>query len=109
MREKHGATFFEGKLTLGDPALEIATVKAIRSAVGDDAMMRLDANMAWSLSTARHILREIEPYNIRNYEDPVATFEEMAQAPPAQRDSVLDTRARSETRCARWACPIRSW
>jgi len=79
MREKHGATFFEGKLTLGDPALEIATVKAIRRAVGDDAMLRLDANMGWSLSTARRILREIEPYNIRNYEDPVATFEEMAK------------------------------
>jgi glucarate dehydratase len=29
-------------------------------------------------TTARQILREIEPYNIRNYEDPVATFEEMA-------------------------------
>src|SRR5439155_2534514 len=78
MRAEHGSTYFEGKLTLGDPALEIATVKAIRKAVGEDAMLRLDANMGWSLSTARRILREIEPYNIRNYEDPVATFEEMA-------------------------------
>jgi glucarate dehydratase len=34
--------------------------------------------MAWSLSSARHILRSIEPYNVRNYEDPVATFDEMA-------------------------------
>jgi len=29
------------------------------------------------ITTAGHIMREIEPYNIRNYEDPVATFEEM--------------------------------
>ncbi|MBL9215883.1 MAG: mandelate racemase/muconate lactonizing enzyme family protein [Opitutaceae bacterium] len=79
MRERHGSTFFEGKLTLGDPDLEIAAVKAIRRAVGDDAMLRLDANMAWSLSTARRILREIEPCNVRNYEDPVATFDEMAK------------------------------
>jgi glucarate dehydratase len=79
MREKHGSTYFEGKLTLGDPALEVAAVKAIRRAVGDDAMLRLDANMGWSLSTARRILREIEPYNVRNYEDPVATFDEMAK------------------------------
>ena len=34
--------------------------------------------MQWSLTTARRVLREIEPFNIRNYEDPVATFEEMA-------------------------------
>ncbi len=40
-------------------------------------MIRLDSNMQWSLSTARRVLREIEPYDIRNYEDPVATFEEM--------------------------------
>jgi len=79
MREQHGSKYFEGKLTVGDPALEIAGVRAIRKAIGDDAMLRLDANMAWSLSTARRILSEIEPCNIRNYEDPVATFEEMAK------------------------------
>lgn len=79
MRQLHGSTYFEGKLTLWNPELEIASVKAIRKAIGGDAMLRLDANMAWSLSTARRILREIEPYNVRNYEDPVATFEEMAR------------------------------
>ncbi len=78
MRDEHGSPYFEGKLTLGDPELEIAAVKLLRERLGDKAMIRLDSNMAWSLSTARRILREIEPYNIRNYEDPVATFEEMA-------------------------------
>ena len=79
MREKHGSTYFEGKLCMGDPALEIEAVKLIRKAIGDDAMLRLDANMGWSVATATRILREIEPYNIRNYEDPVATIEEMAK------------------------------
>jgi len=78
MREKHGSTYFEGKLIQGNPELEIQTVRAMRQALGPEAMIRLDSNMQWSLTTARHILREIEPYNIRNYEDPVATFEEMA-------------------------------
>ena len=41
-------------------------------------MIRLDSNMQWSLATARRVLREIEPYKIRIYDDPVATFEEMA-------------------------------
>lgn len=70
---------FEGKLILGDPKLEIDTVKAIRIAIGEDAMLRLDSNMQWSLPTAIRIFREIETYDIRNYEDPVATFEEMVE------------------------------
>jgi len=79
MKEEHGATLFEGKLILGDPQLEIDTVKAMREALGSRVMIRLDSNMQWSLSTARRVLRDIEPYNIQNYEDPVATFEEMAK------------------------------
>lgn len=78
MREEHGSTFFEDKLIKGDPALELATVKAMREALGPSAMIRLDSNMQWSLTTARRLLRDLEPYDIRNYEDPVATFEEMA-------------------------------
>ena len=79
MREDHGTTFFEGKLILGDPQLEIDTVRRLREALGPEPMIRLDSNMQWSLTTARWVLREIEPFNIRNYEDPVATFEEMAE------------------------------
>ncbi len=79
MRDEHGSTFFEGKLILGDPNLEIDTVRKLRAALGPNDMIRLDSNMQWSLTTARWVLREIEQYNIRNYEDPVATFEEMAE------------------------------
>jgi len=79
MREEYGSTMFEGKLSLGDPHLEIATVKMLRERLGHTDMIRLDSNMSWSVPTAKHILREIEPYNIRNYEDPVSTFEQMAQ------------------------------
>jgi glucarate dehydratase len=78
MRETHGSTFFEGKLILGDPALEVRTVRLLREALGPEAMLRLDSNMQWSLATARRVLRELEPYKVRNYEDPVGTFEELA-------------------------------
>jgi glucarate dehydratase len=78
MREAHGSTIFEGKLIMGDPALEIRTVRMLREALGGQAEIKLDSNMQWSLTTARRVLRELEPYNVRNYEDPVATFEEMA-------------------------------
>jgi glucarate dehydratase len=79
MREAHGSTFFEGKLIQGNPLLEIETVRRLREALGPGAMIRLDSNMQWSLASARRVLREIEPYDVRNYEDPVASFEEMAQ------------------------------
>jgi glucarate dehydratase len=79
MRDKYGSTYFEGKLQLGRPDLEVAAVRAIRRAIGDDSMLRLDANMSWSLPTARRILAEIAPYNVRNYEDPAASFEAMAK------------------------------
>lgn len=78
MREAHGSTVFEGKLILGDPRLEVRTVKLLREALGPAAEIKLDSNMQWSLTTARRLLAELEPYDVRNYEDPVATFEEMA-------------------------------
>ncbi|MBF0209426.1 MAG: mandelate racemase/muconate lactonizing enzyme family protein [Desulfamplus sp.] len=78
MRQEHGSTMFEGKLIQGNPEVEIKTVRLLREALGSEAMIRLDSNMQWSLSTARYIMRSIEQYNIRNYEDPVGTFEEMA-------------------------------
>jgi len=79
MAEEYGSTVFEGKLCQPDPFLEIATVKALRERLGPRANIRLDANMGWSLTTAKRIFREIEPYHVSNYEDPVATFEEMAE------------------------------
>lgn len=78
MKAEHNASIFEGKLILGDPELEIKTVRLLREALGEKAQIKLDSNMQYSLTTARWLLRELEPYNIRNYEDPVATFEEMA-------------------------------
>ena len=59
MREEHGSTMFEGKLILGDAKLEIDTVKALRAALGPEAMISLDSNMQWSLPTAMRVFREI--------------------------------------------------
>ncbi len=78
MQSEHNASIFEGKLIMGDPQLEIKTVRMLREALGDGVQIKLDSNMQYSLTTARWLLRELEPFNIRNYEDPVATFEEMA-------------------------------
>ncbi|HEX3847912.1 MAG TPA: mandelate racemase/muconate lactonizing enzyme family protein [Steroidobacteraceae bacterium] len=77
MRETHGSTYFEGKLACADPRREVAIVRQLREALGPEAILRLDANMQYSLPTAQRLLAELEPFDIRNYEDPVATFEEL--------------------------------
>jgi glucarate dehydratase len=51
----------------------------LREALGEDAVVRLDANYGWSLLTARRLVKELEPYNISNIEDPVIGYEAMAQ------------------------------
>ncbi len=79
LREVHGTTFFEGKVSTADPAPSIRMLEQLRAGLGPDAMLRIDSNMAYSLTQARQIARAIEPLNIRNWEDPVATPEELAQ------------------------------
>ncbi|MBC8036978.1 MAG: mandelate racemase/muconate lactonizing enzyme family protein [Rhizobiales bacterium] len=78
MIEEHGAEIFEGKV--GTVALdeEVAMVREIRAAIGE-RRLQLDANGAWTVPTAREALRRFEPFNIHWFEDPVETFEEMAE------------------------------
>lgn len=79
MRETHGSTLFEGKVGVLDLDTEVAMVREVRAAIGPDATLRLDANYAWPLNTARRALARLEPYNIANIEDPASTFFDMAK------------------------------
>src|SRR5688572_31709886 len=79
MRETYGSTLFEGKLGVLDLDTEIEMVREIRAAIGPDATLRLDANMAWPLNTARQALERLAPYDIANIEDPAASFFDMAK------------------------------
>jgi glucarate dehydratase len=79
MRETYGSTLFEGKVGVLDLDTEVQMVKEIRAAIGTDATLRLDANMAWPLNTARKALERLAPYDIANIEDPVASFWDMAK------------------------------
>jgi glucarate dehydratase len=78
MVEEFGATGFEGKAGVKSIGTEVAMAREIRSAVGDDAILRLDANMAWSTTTAREAMRRLEPYNITSFEEPVRSIRELA-------------------------------
>lgn len=79
MVEEHDAQFLEGKVGAVDLSTEVAMMREIRSAVGDEMPIRLDANMAWSVGEARDALRRLAPFNVRSVEEPVATLEEQAR------------------------------
>jgi O-succinylbenzoate synthase len=51
----------------------------VREALGPGAQIRVDANAAWDLETARRVLGEIEPLGIQLAEQPVATMERAAE------------------------------
>jgi len=77
LKAEHGTTMFEGKFSNADPRGSVRMIERLRRAM-PDAMLRIDSNQAYSLATAREIARAIEPLGVRNWEDPVASFEEMA-------------------------------
>lgn len=77
MIERHGSTIFEGKV--GAVALdeEVQMVREVRAAIGERPL-QLDANGGWTVPTARDALRRLAPFNISWFEEPVETYEEMA-------------------------------
>lgn len=86
-----GFTTFKLKLgaeSVKDPAIgglsqtrasDIEQVRAVREALGPAVRIRVDANGAWDLETAKRTLAELEPFGIELAEQPVATLEEMAE------------------------------
>lgn len=60
------------KIKLGRSAKEdIERVKQIRTAVGDDLLLRIDANQGWNFDEAVYALQHMEPYNIQFCEQPM--------------------------------------
>lgn len=78
MIEEFGAYIFEGKMGTVDLDEEIDMVREVRAAIGDRPL-RLDANGGWTVPTAREALRRLERFDIQWFEEPVETYEEMAE------------------------------
>ncbi|MBW8907736.1 MAG: mandelate racemase/muconate lactonizing enzyme family protein, partial [Mesorhizobium sp.] len=79
LNQRYGTTFFEGKFSTQDPKVSMKMVELMRRKLGDEAMIRIDSNQAYSLATARQLARPLEEFGVRNWEDPVATIEEMRE------------------------------
>jgi O-succinylbenzoate synthase len=57
---------------------DLGRVSEIRNAVGPDVKIRIDANGAWDLETARRRLQELARYDVELAEQPVASLEDLA-------------------------------
>lgn len=89
-----GFSSFKLKLGTADDA---AQVRAVREALGPRARLRVDANGAWDVETAKRTLNEIEPYEIELAEQPVATLEDATEVAasttiPLAADECVETR-----------------
>jgi L-alanine-DL-glutamate epimerase-like enolase superfamily enzyme len=103
-----GYTTFKLKLGAGD---DVGQVRAVREAVGPAARIRVDANAAWSVATAKRVLAELEQLDLELAEQPVATLEEMAQVAgattiPIAGDESVESRGDAERAVELAACRI---
>ncbi len=68
-----GATIL--KIKLGkDVSTDVARIKCIREAVGDETKIRIDANQGWSVEDAANALTQLGQYNIEFCEQPMRTY-----------------------------------
>jgi len=65
------------KMKIGhrDPRRDIERVRRVREAIGPDVDLSLDANNAWSLTSALDIARQLEPFDIYWLEEPILADE----------------------------------
>jgi L-alanine-DL-glutamate epimerase-like enolase superfamily enzyme len=65
------------KMKIGhqDPKRDIERVRRVREAIGPDIDLSLDANNAWSLSTAIQMAKKLGAYNIYWLEEPILADE----------------------------------
>jgi o-succinylbenzoate synthase len=105
---EEGFATFKLKLGAGD---DVGQVRAVRAAVGPGARIRVDANAAWDVETAKRTLAELEPLDIELAEQPVATLEETREVAsstsiPIAGDESVESRADAERAVAMGACGL---
>jgi L-Ala-D/L-Glu epimerase len=103
-----GFSTFKLKLGAGD---DVGQVRAVREALGERARIRVDANAAWDVETAKRTLAALEPLEIELAEQPVATLEEATEVArttsiPIAGDESVESREDAERALAMGACGV---
>lgn len=77
------------KVKLGTTtADDVARIKAIRTAIGNEHPLRIDANQGWSVDTAIATLQALGSYNIEHCEEPIARWNFM-ELPEVRKNSPI--------------------
>lgn len=105
---EEGFATFKLKLGAGD---DVGQVRAVREAVGSGPRIRVDANAAWDVETAKRTLSALEPFEVELAEQPVATLEEAAEvagstAIPIAGDESVESRIDAERALSLGACEV---
>jgi L-alanine-DL-glutamate epimerase-like enolase superfamily enzyme len=58
-----------------DMQLDVARIKSVREAVGDEAELRLDPNAAWNTMGSIKVMKAVEPCNLQLLEQPIPTWD----------------------------------
>jgi len=103
-----GFESFKLKLGVGD---DVGQVRAVRQTLGAAARIRVDANGAWDVETARERLAELEAFDVELVEQPVASLEELAtlaeSSPiPIAADESIENRSDAARAVAMGACAL---
>jgi hypothetical protein len=65
------------KVKLGkDPVEDVERIKAIRTAIGDEIILRIDANQGWSSNDALGVLTNLSKYTIEFCEQPMHKYQD---------------------------------
>ena len=103
-----GFSSFKLKLGTGD---DVGQVRAVREAVGPRARIRVDANTAWDVETAKRTLGALVELDVELAEQPVATLEEASAVAsttsiPIAGDESIESRGDAELAAAIGACRL---
>ena len=61
------------KLKIGfDKDTDLKNIKDLRNLLGSDGKLMLDANQSWTMDQAKHMIQNINPFNVSWVEEPIA-------------------------------------
>lgn len=87
MRERYGFDTFKIKVGTS-PKKDVEACRGLRSALGDDTELYVDANKGWSCDEAIRLLPVMEETGVTMLEEPTAAFEPLARRRLAAKTNV---------------------